>query len=303
MLLAISQGSKKPVIGDRPVKTLRWLASFPKSGNTWARLFFSVYLTDDGAAPDLSKSLPFSDTEIRRDRYTEVAKKSSIGLTPTPEEIEKLRRPVQAQMARTIGNRRVIKTHSAFCKPNGTQLIWPEYMQGAVYLVRNPLDIVDSFADHNNMTHDRAIDDMGRNNHHTRRTQRHVIQYLGSWSHHVTSWTKRPDIPVHVCRYEDLLQAPADEFRRMIAAFGWEVDEGRLRRAVEVTAFDQLQESEQAGGFTETNSAARSRRFFRHGTSGNWRDILSPDQIARVVDRHGDAMRKMGYPTNVAVSA
>jgi hypothetical protein len=98
-------------------------------------------------------------------------------------------------------------------------------------------------------------------------------QKLKSWSSHVCSWADAPDLNVGVFRYEDMIRKTDDVFAEIVSFAGLEIDENRVRKAVEFSRFERLQAQEAAHGFREKQPTARS--FFRAGKTGTWREVLS----------------------------
>jgi Sulfotransferase domain len=140
------------------MRNLNWLASFPKSGNTWARMFVAAYLSDD-ASFELKQVHNFSRSESLLSIFADIAGKPSEELTD--EDINTHRMAVQERMARNVGQR-VVKTHNARLTQGSRRQIFSRYTRTGIYVVRNPLDIVDSLADHTNLSIDATIDLMNR---------------------------------------------------------------------------------------------------------------------------------------------
>lgn len=271
---------------------LVWLASFPKSGNTWVRAFLGTYLSGNEHA-DLSTTYGWSRSESRLADFARIAGKPAGELTE--DDVDAHRFAVQEELARGDG-RHVVKTHNARTGRDGRPLIAAHHTRAAIYVVRNPLDIVDSLADHADRTHDDVIGLLSRDTHHLRPTALHAAQHVGTWSQHVESWLQAGDeFPLLVLRYEDLHADPVARFGDLIRFLGWDLDDARVRRATELTSFAALRREEDASGFAERSPVARSGRFFRHGRAGRFADVLSPAQIGQVVEEHGAVMRKLEY--------
>jgi Sulfotransferase domain len=276
------------------LKNLDWLASYPKSGNTWTRAFLAAYASNASAPMSLSRISRVSNSESRLSLYCKQAKKSREQLIEI--EIDSLREAVQAELAQSKRPRTVIKTHNARIEQNGYPLIRPEYTRSAVYIVRNPLDIVDSLADHSNLTLDQSVALMNSRSHQIGGGDSGFVkQYLDSWSQHVESWLSAKEFPVFFLKYEDLKQFPIEGFKQIIQFLGWEFDQDRLERAVKWSDFKVLQSSETQTGFPETSRIATSQKFFRHGTTDRWKQVLSDSQIESIIQHHAGTMFKLGY--------
>ncbi len=118
-------------------------------------------------------------------------------------------------------------------------------------------------------------------------------QHLYSWSRHVLSWLEQRTLPLHVMRYEDMCQQPVDEFSRAIRFLGLDLDDERVQRAVDFSSFDVLKRQEMEHGFKEKPRSAST--FFRSGRVGSWREVLTSQQVERLVRDHGEVMSCMGY--------
>jgi hypothetical protein len=236
----------------------------------------------------------FSRSESRFEFFCSVSSKSRDQLSIF--DIDSLREKVQAQLASVIRPPTVIKTHNARVLRNGFPLIRAEYTQRAVYIVRNPLDIVDSLADHANLSLDQSIALLNNRAHCLGGPSSALVpQYLDSWSHHVESWLSTKVFPIHLVKYEELKTSPIVAFSNLIHFLGWDFDPARLERAIEWSDIRVLRQLEASEGFDEKSPVAKSKRFFRYGDVGRWRDLLSAAQIASVTMSHGDTMKKLGY--------
>jgi hypothetical protein len=200
---------------------------------------------------------------------------------------------VQADIARGAGRPVYVKTHNANAMDHGMPLINMGVTAGGVYLVRNPLDVAISLAHFANVSIDRAIDDMATPGFGVRNTRNYVRVVWGSWSEHVGSWTARPNPTFLVVRYEDLVAKPKETFGQVARHLMMTPSQEQLSRALALTRFDRLRESEAVSGFNE--KPHDTANFFREGRAGQWRERLTADQVARVVKAHHPLMRKFGY--------
>jgi hypothetical protein len=219
------------------------------------------------------------------------------------EEATALRPRVHAAIAAAAGANDVfVKTHNLFGSLEGLPLHNLEVTAGAIYVVRNPLDVVPSLADHFGIGLDEAIDFMGNEQTGSPGDEANVAGVLGSWSAHAGSWSGSGLRRLRVVRYEDLHAQPEQAFAGILGFLGRTPDPARLARAIRHAAFDTLRRQEDQGGFVERSPA--SARFFRAGVVGGWRELLSADQVQRVVARHAAQMQRFGYlPAAWAASA
>jgi Sulfotransferase domain len=268
-----------------------WLASYPKSGNTWVRAFLHNLFRRPDAAYDINRLIDFCTADSAIGNYQAATDRPIAGLSRA--EIAQLRPRVHALLTEIFPDNVFVKTHNALVEENGVATITMAHTAGAIYVVRNPLDVCISFADHFGLTIDRAIEEMNRPGMSTEVTEAHVYQVYGSWSENVESWTARPSPALHVMRYEDMLARPEQTFGAVARFLGLNVSVERLRHAIELSSFGQLRKQEDASGFRERSKA--SHRFFRVGRADQWRSELTPAQIEAVVGAHETQMRRFGY--------
>jgi len=271
-----------------------WLASYPKSGNTWLRALLTNYLRNAEEPADIN-DLDFSGCGFMSKDFDEQLGIDSGDLTPR--QINIYRPRVYEQIAAETTAPLFLKVHDAFeLNAEGHPIFPRRATAGAIYLIRNPLDVAVSYAHHSNKSTDTVIhlmrdDDAMLGGTETAAGQ--LPQKVKSWSSHVCSWADAPGLNVRVIRYEDMITKTADVFAEIVRFAGLEVDESRVRKSVEFSRFEGLQAQEAAQGFREKQPTAAS--FFRCGRSGTWRGVLSDRQVRRIIDHHGMVMRRFGY--------
>lgn len=272
-----------------------WLASYPKSGNTWLRAFLANFQAPGDRPADINN---LRVGGISSDRH---AADDALGVECsdlTPQELELYRPAVYRDIANRTDKELFVKVHDAYTFNSEAEPLFPaDVTRAAVYLVRNPLDVAVSFAHHENRTLDDTIDRMSRETltlaEHHDRLHFQLPQRLRSWSQHVLSWLDQRAIPVRLMRYEDMYRRPVEEFTETVRFIGLDVDVERVRRAVACSSFETLRQQELAHGFKEKPFGAIS--FFRGGAVGGWREALTETQVERLVYDHGAVMRRLGY--------
>ena len=281
------------------LKGIVWLASYPKSGNTWFRIFLHNLLFDKEELADLD-TIGF---QIASDRKTfdDVSGVSSADLGF--DEIDRLRPRVYERLVQDAEELPIfMKVHDAYtCLPDGEPLLSAAATAAAIYIVRNPLDVAVSFAHYRGHDgFDATIEAMAEPafalQHDRRSLPGQLRQRLLSWSGHVRSWVDESHVPVHVMRYEDMASRPQETFGAAARFAGLEHDEHRIARALEAARFDRLKEIEAERGCRET--VRRAKSFFREGRAGSWEDELSAGQVERIVADHAELMHRFGYLTD-----
>jgi len=270
-----------------------WVASYPKSGNTWMRSFLSVYKSAEGRLNLSELGIPLSANRAILDDLLGI---NTADLTPT--EVRDMLPRAFIAWADAAGNSRIVKTHDAFGYTLSGEYVFPEAAtRGVVHVVRDPRDIAVSLMHHNGITLDRAIERLNDTQAWLSRGDREMVdqvpQLISDWSTHLQSWIGAP-LPRLTLRYEDILVGPASCFRQVLDFIGLEVDEMRLRQTLEKTSFGSLQALEREGGFNERRASATAP-FFRQGRAGAWQNVLTPEQVDRIVSRHAALMKQFGY--------
>lgn len=268
-----------------------WLASYPKSGNTWARIFLANYLANTEAPMPLNQVNKYGMGDAIAKTYEMVARRpiDVMDYNLTLSLRDKVLRGIVANNADV----NLVKTHNIRKVARGVELIPPKYTRSAIYIMRNPLDMVLSSARHYSQPVEKVVAGIARSDNATSPDQKSVAVFLGSWSEHVKSWTSYSPYPVLILRYEDLLADPHENFAKVLKHLGVPVDEERLDRAVRFSSFDVLAKQEEESGFVE--KAPKAEKFFAAGRSGQWQSELSPELVEKVCSDHHDTMKRHGY--------
>ena len=273
-----------------------WIASYPKSGNTWARAFLhNLVKTRNGESDeqDINEMARFSTWDLDKKRYAHF-----LGFEPDNSthrsEIAATRHAVHQQVADATEGLIFVKTHNALVLDRGHATVNFAATSGAVYIVRNPLDVAISYAHHSGGSIDDAIEYMSTAGAETDGSDMAVYEVHGSWSQHVWSWTRNNNRALHVMRYEDMLAEPEKNFAALARHLLIDFTPEQLQTAVEHSSFARLQAQEMKNGFRERPPNADGN-FFREGRAGQWKDVLTPAQVDRMVRYHGEQMRRFGY--------
>ncbi len=294
---------REPV--SRSAQRTVWMASFPKSGNTWVRAILTALETGDhmfglarlsfGRQPSAIGSALhrwqldprwFDRTEVQAIRH---------GLGVTSVEAEKLEQSVCRGGSPLLFR----KTHEAYrTGPPGHEPFPTAATRGAILIVRDPRDVVCSWAPFFGIEVDESVERVCHGS-----DQWHAIdspadmataEPWGNWASHAASWLAEDvPFPVHVVRYEDLHADAVATLHPVLTEFGWEVGEAELRSAVDRTRFARLRADEEDSQFRGASS--KSEVFFRKGRAEAWRSLLSDDQVRVVEESLAEPMERFGY--------
>ena len=271
-----------------------WLASYPKSGNTWFRGFLTALLNHGEV--DINKmeaDFVFSGKDYIENILDVCTDDLKI------KEFELFRKIAFIHYAQELKKEAFIKVHDAYSHSrwNGFSLIPDEGTRLALYFIRNPLDVVLSLANHSGCSIDVTIDRfinceegafIKKN-----KTAPQFYQLLGTWSMHVDSWCCQTKIPVHVIRYEDMKSSPFETFKEAVLQMQLNYSDEAITNAIASCDFNNLKEQEQNKGFKEKQ--IYSSAFFFKGEAGRWKKELSIDQIQKIMSVNEKMMKRYGY--------
>jgi hypothetical protein len=269
-----------------------WLASYPRSGNTWLRAFLHNLFRNTAEPYDINRlqDLTLIDSDARWYRMFDSRPAASL----TKEEVAALRPKVHAAMTAAHRDTVFVKTHNALMDDRGAPMITLEHTAGAIYIVRNPLDVAVSYSHHFGLSPEDAVAAMNRPGNQSIANQENFVYELhGSWSEHVQSWTATPSPGLHVVRYEDMAATPLETFGRVAAFLGLPVSRERIAQACRLSSFGVLRQQELERGFRERSR--KSDRFFRAGEVGQGDRLLTPALIESLCRAHREAMSRFGY--------
>lgn len=287
----------EPDLGPGGMMPFRWLASYPKSGNTWMRMLLESYFQgvenhkvqfDDLVQWGFQSPAPRPVSELNYAEFAMLRPALMMHLWEIAD--------VRGEFTDTP-KRMYSKTHHFCGAVQGMPLWSPCWADRVIYIVRDPRDVAPSLADYMGVEMDKAIEMMADPNA-TIEKVRNLPHMLGSWSQHVSSWQNTERIPVHTVRFEDMKEDVVEVFRGIIE---WlpdvEVREDRLAMACGATEFSRVQRLEAEMGFQEQSN--NQEQFFRKGKADQG-DELTREQEARIIEQHSEVMERMGYDTTLS---
>lgn len=286
-----------------------YLASYPKSGNTWCRAFIAALYRQQGTSENNDRS---PELRLNQDLATGSIMSSrhwlddQLGIDSTdlrPEEIDRLRGRVGHQPALYSESLRYHKVHDAFTSPDsgGRPVVPIEGCRGVVLVMRDPADVAVSLSHFWGWDLERTVaflqDPQACMVRSRKRAASQVRQFLGRWDQHLASWYGQNLLPVLLLRYEDLLADPEHHFRQLATFLDLGAGPEAVARAVQETRFEALRAKEEAaGGFVE--NSRHQERFFRSGRSGEGRERLSTHQLEQLQMTFAPTLAAHGYSTH-----
>jgi hypothetical protein len=273
------------------MRRITWLASYPKSGNTWLRA-----MVDRIVRPESPFDLnALGETAPAFSGLTEqfIAKLGVAVPLSSRGEVRRYWAAAQHAICSSSEQEIFLKTHNVAAKFDCGYFPDPSSTKSVIYIVRDPRDVAISFAHHYRRPLREAVavlcsswavnfkpQEMGR------------TELLTSWGEHVAGWTALKQFPLLVLRYEDLLANAEAGVRRIAGFLGKELSGPQVRDVVAATSFGQLRRQEAERGFTE---AVRAGGFFRVGKAQQWRQVTDQSVFQPLLDRFSSLMRRYGY--------
>ncbi|WP_240316269.1 sulfotransferase domain-containing protein [Salinibacter ruber] len=284
---------------------MQFVASYPKSGNTWVRLVAAAYTLSDEELMNALK-YPTASADLPATlQYTDVERYQYQTISPFP--LSQISFPVEVRLrpaAMLVLNREknlttsqrpaLIKSHHIHGEVNNIDLWNGQWVEHVVNPIRDPREICCSFAAHRDMDYEETAEFMNDSQARMGEENERVESLLTTWSTHVRSWQNAGELPVHTVRYEDLQANPVAEFYDILDFLEVpDLTEERVEDAVERTRFERMQAMEAEHGFHERT--ADQAQFFRSGKTDGWKDELPTDVARKIEKDHGDVMEQFGY--------
>ena len=274
-----------------------WIASYPKSGNTWLRsIITSLLYTTDGIFDfKLIKKIKQFPT---RNQFQDFTKNFN-----DINEISKFWLLAQDKINLTE-EIKFFKTHNLNCAVNKNSFTNKSHTLGTIYVVRDPRNLVNSIKNHYNKSNDeeaknfliskKILSRVPKDN------EADIATLLGSWSDHYNFWTKR-NSNLLLIKYEDLILDTKKELERIIIYLKKfmtvEINPEKIKNILNTTSFDHLKDLENKGLFNENvyDSKKNKIRFFNKGPSNDWTKVLDKkiqDDIEKIFYKE---MKELGY--------
>jgi len=272
-----------------------WIASFPKSGNTWLRAFLCSYLYMNLE----SKTFDFGLLKNIL-RFPSTKKYKDIGVVP--KSFEDVAKNWIAVQEKINSNKKInfLKTHNAFGGLKNCPFTNKANTLGAIYLVRDPRDVLISYSRHLEKSIDETLELVLEDDHKgwLNEYKKDVIgEIRGSWAQNYNSWKNFYLTEKIIIRYEDLIKDPFNNFSNIIRylnkLFGLEIDDEKIKKCIEITDFNKLKKLEMKTGFVENYS--KKELFFNQGKSKQWQDILDEKTVLKLEKKFKKEMQELKY--------
>ena len=275
-----------------------WIASYPKSGNTWVRAMISslVYSNDGVFNFELLKKIQQFPNRKHFENFTQ--KFQDIN------ELKKFWIAAQ-NWINLSGEIKFLKTHHINCKIGEHPFTNNNNTLGAIYVVRDPRNLINSFVNHYQIDKKAAKNFITSKASATGGTagskQNNVFTILGSWDDHYKSW-KKINNNLLIIKYENLILNPYEEIHRIIRFLekfiNFNYDDNKIKNIIESTSFQKMKKMELEKGFDEAISneeTSNKINFFNLGSEHKWQKYLNDDEVNYITNKLSTEMKELGY--------
>ena len=281
-----------------------WIASYPKSGNTWLRTLISTYYySEDGNFEDilLKKISQFPVREyfdqFKHDK--EIAGDTCKYWLLAQEKIN------------SANKLKFFKTHNVFGKVNNFDFTNSQNSIGCIYIVRDPRNVITSIQNHYQLKEEQAFEWMSNeknfiyNIKEFKESGYSDFQFISSWSTNYKSWKVQKKIPVKFVKYEDLLKQTYAvfldiiEFINKTTNISEKIDKNKIKKTLTSTSFEKLKEKEKEKGFSEAVISNKDENkkipFFYLGPKNDWQKILNENLKVKLTKKFEKELKDLSY--------
>tara|TARA_Y100000590_G_scaffold470067_1_gene661764 strand:- start:2691 stop:3551 length:861 start_codon:yes stop_codon:yes gene_type:complete len=279
-----------------------WIASYPKSGNTWIRsIISSLFYTKKG---------DFNFNLLNLIELFEQKKNFNFVNNINQEDYKNLHKieiisKYWLEAQNSIINQRhsinpiynVFKTHNANLFVNSNIFTKSDYTAGIIYLVRDPREIAISYSKHMGKGIDQTIDIMLNEKTTLKPPNDFPTSIISTWELHYKSW-KKTNAPKLILKYEDMIENTKETIERIIVflciIFQIKKDsfEKKINNIINSTNINKFRQHELKFGFAESSNKSY---FFGNAKRDSWKKILSKKQVKKIEDKFYNTMREIGY--------
>ena len=279
-----------------------WLASYPKSGNTWVRSFISSLLYSNDGTNDFSKLENIKQFPVRSQFQNFI------------DDLQDIKQVYQnwyiVQNYLNLDNKiKFIKTHHVNCKIDNFKFTDDTNSIGVIYIVRDPRNVACSVKNHFSLENFEEVKEFIFREHNwlgiitnkkLKPLDNKIPTLISSWKTNYLSWKNKTKNYLLI-KYEDLIKDPHTEFSKISKYLenhlNTKFDQKKIKRAIETCSFKNLQNLEMEGKFEEStiDKNNKSVRFFHLGPDSDWKKILDKKIADEITAKFEPEMKELGY--------
>jgi len=278
-----------------------WIASYPKSGNTWLRVLLSAYYYSQNGLfqQKLLKNIGQFPEKIYFENFNynpKVVTDTSRYWIKAQEKINKDKKI------------KFFKTHNILGAINNHKFTNKENSIGAIYVVRDPRNIITSLKNHFELNHDEALKFMLNEKKFIHdfhlKNDYSDFQFISSWEKNYQSWINQNNFSIKIIKYEDLNNKTFEtfieiiEFIEKVVGTKKKVDNKKLKNAINTTTFDKMKILEKNQGFSESVLSKKDPKkipFFYLGPKNDWRNIFDEEYKKKLTSIFKANLQELNY--------
>jgi hypothetical protein len=275
-----------------------WIASYPKSGNTYLRSFLASYYYSNNGKFDFEQLLKihqFPNIKFSKIKPTSKEEASKYWIFNQNNFFDKTRL-------------NFVKTHNCLLPFQGNEFTSSNETLGGIYIVRDPRNVITSITHHYSINYEKALDYMLDDN--CSLLEKSFDQdysnftYLNSWSNHYKSWKNNKNFEILFIKYEDIEKNKEDTFKKIILFIekitkkNSKLNEMKFLNSIKSTNFSNLKNKELNEGFEESvysNKVGKKINFFNLGFSNRWQKLLPTDIKGKVNEKFEKSLEELNY--------
>jgi len=275
-----------------------WLASYPKSGNTWARSLLSAYYYSNNG--NFNFELLKNIDVYPQQKYFDVK-------IDKPGEINSY---WDISQEKIISKKKIkiLKTHNSLLELNGKNFTKPQYTLGIIYIVRDPRNVITSLKNHYDLDYEQSLDFMLNEKKYIydirEKNDYADFHFLSSWSNHYKSWINNNLFKKMVIKYEDLENDTFKTLKNLIIYINSllevneKIDEIKINNCIKTTNFEILKHKEKEEGFSENVYSEKTKKkidFFHLGSKNKWREVVPKEFHEKINNIFREDLKNLKY--------
>jgi len=280
-----------------------WLASYPKSGNTLVRsLLASYFFSKDGIYNfSLIKNIK---------QFPNIKLFENLGID-IKNEREVIANYIRVQQSfNKKESTQFLKTHSYLFNIENNAFTDLNNSLGVIYIVRDPRNVVTSFANHSSISIDECANHLinewfSRGNLNSFNYTEKTTLYSGTWASNYKSWKPfKSQGKYLLIKYEDLINKKEEILLKMLKFIyklnkkNFEVDKVKFKNVIDSTSFERMKVLEKEVGFNESKINKKTGEkitFFNLGKKNDWKEIITPTIKEKIENAFKEEMKELGY--------
>ena len=278
-----------------------WIASYPKSGNTWLRsLLCAYYYSSDG---NFNQKLLKNISQFPQKHHFANFDYNPKIVTDTSRFWIKAQNEINRD-----SKLKFFKTHNILGAINNNNFTNKENSIGGIYLVRDPRNIITSLQNHFELNKDEALKFMLSEKKYlydyNQANDFSDFQFISSWEKNYNSWAKQDIFPIKVIKYEELMNNTFETFKEIILFIEKITKikkifiESKAKNSIQSTSFNKMKKIEQSKGFDESvlsKNQSKKIPFFHLGPKNDWKKIFNEDFIKNATLKFKPLLEELNY--------